>query len=96
MSLRAKRSNPIPNKINHFEIAASLTLLAMTARIEFFRKLLEWRLVGEGENWTMTLFDTVCQIRFRSGQLGKSEFDITNAVRSGEGINKTKLVESNE
>jgi len=40
VSLRAKRSNRIHNKINHFEIAASLTLLAMTARIEFFRKLL--------------------------------------------------------
>ena len=37
---RAKRSNLIHNKIKHFEIAASLTLLAMTARIEFFRKLL--------------------------------------------------------
>jgi hypothetical protein len=33
-------SNLIHNKIKHFEIAASLTLLAMTARIEFFRKLL--------------------------------------------------------
>ena len=40
MSLRAERSNPIHNKIKHFEIAASLTLLAMTFRIEFFRKLL--------------------------------------------------------
>jgi hypothetical protein len=41
VSLRAERSNSIHNKINHFEIATSLTLLAMTARIEFFRKLLE-------------------------------------------------------
>jgi len=41
VSLRAERSNPVPNKIKPFEIAASLTLLAMTARIEFFRKLLK-------------------------------------------------------
>jgi hypothetical protein len=41
VSLRAKRSNLVHNKINHFEIAASFTLLAMTARIEFFRKLLD-------------------------------------------------------
>jgi hypothetical protein len=40
VSLRAKRSNLIHNKIKHFEIAASLTLLAMTARIEFFHILL--------------------------------------------------------
>jgi hypothetical protein len=41
VSLRAERSNPIHNKIKHFEIATSLTLLAMTAKIEFFRKRLE-------------------------------------------------------
>jgi hypothetical protein len=41
VSLRAERSNPIHDKIKSFEIAASLTLLAMTAGIEFFRKLLE-------------------------------------------------------
>jgi len=39
VSLRAKRSNLIHNKIEHFEIAPSLTLLAMTARIDFFRIL---------------------------------------------------------
>jgi len=37
--LRAERSNPIHNRINHFEIAASLTLLAMNAGIGFFPKL---------------------------------------------------------
>jgi len=40
MSLRAKRSNLIDNRIKLFEIAAPLTLLAMNARIGFFRKLL--------------------------------------------------------
>jgi len=35
-----ERSNPIHNRIKHFEIAASLTLLAMTTRIEFFHRLL--------------------------------------------------------
>jgi hypothetical protein len=34
-SLRAKRSNPIHNQVNYFLIAASLTLLAMTARLSF-------------------------------------------------------------
>jgi len=41
VSLRANRSNPLHNKIKHFEIAASLMLLAMTARIEFVGKLVE-------------------------------------------------------
>jgi hypothetical protein len=41
VSLRAERSNLIHNKIKHFKIAASLILVAMTLRIEFFRKLLE-------------------------------------------------------
>ena len=36
-------SNFIQNKIKHFEIAASLTFLAMTARIEFFHKRLKVR-----------------------------------------------------
>jgi hypothetical protein len=42
-SLRAKRSNLIHKKIKYFEIAASLTLLAMTGRTEFFRILLKTR-----------------------------------------------------
>ena len=41
MPLRAKRSNLIPDKIKDYGIAASLTLLAMTARIEVFRALLD-------------------------------------------------------
>jgi hypothetical protein len=37
--LRVERGNPIHNRIKHLEIAASLTLLAMNAGIEFFPKL---------------------------------------------------------
>jgi hypothetical protein len=40
-SLRAKRSNPVHKKTKYFEIATSLTLLAMTGMIEFFRILLK-------------------------------------------------------
>jgi len=55
VSLRAKRSNLVHNKINHFEIAASLTLLAMTARTEFFRKLLEFRKAFLGVNFVLPI-----------------------------------------
>jgi hypothetical protein len=41
LSLRAKRSNLIQNKIKENQIAASLTLLAMTSRMGFSRKLLK-------------------------------------------------------
>ena len=33
--------NPIHKRIKYFEIATSLTLLAMTGRIEFFRNRLK-------------------------------------------------------
>ncbi len=39
--MRAKRSNLGFNEINALEIAASLTLLAMTTKNEFFRNLLK-------------------------------------------------------
>jgi hypothetical protein len=41
-SLRAQRSNPGCKKIKSFEIATSLTPLAMKSKIEFFSNLLEY------------------------------------------------------